>query len=150
MTIEQAIAKRVEQILAESPGGVAVSVDILPESPEYPAVCVWLVDEQANYTLEGTTRLCSALVQVDAFAYEANGNDPYADATELAQRINGTDANQAGLSGWRGSVDADDASPPRQFEVLGCFRVDRRRQYDPDAVRIVTVQQDYRCWYRPD
>lgn len=148
--MEQAIKIRVAELLAESPALVAgVHVDILPQSPTYPAVCVRLIAEESLYTLDGTVRMCRALVQVDAFAKERSGQDPYADATELAQRINGTEASGAGLSGFRGTVNGPE-SPGADFRILGTFREDRRRQYDPDAVRVVTVQQDYRCFYRPD
>lgn len=147
MTIEEAISRKVALLLAGSPE-VPVSLDILPESPVYPAVCVRLIGPvETRYTLDGTVKLERALIQVDAFALEGNGNDPYADATELAERIHGRPGVE-GLSGWRGIID-DGGSPSTPFVVTGIFREDRRRQYDPDVPRVVTIQQDYRCWYKP-
>lgn len=147
MTIEEAISRRVALLLAGSPTPPTIALDILPQSPTYPAVCIRLIGpENTEYTLEGTVNKGDALIQVDTFALEGNGNDPYADATELAERIHGTPGTP-GLSGWRGFVD-DGNSPSTALEILGIFREDRRRAYDPDVPRVVSIQQDYRCHYR--
>lgn len=145
MTVEQAIWTRV---LALSPVTALVSTRVylerLPQSPTYPAVRVQEVDDPSSYHLRGPQRLGKARVQVDAFAAEASGVDPYASGAALAAAIHGDGfgASATGLSGWIGSI----GSPA--FEVLGCFRVDRRRSYDPDELRLVTMSLDYYVWYR--
>lgn len=147
MTVEHAI-KLLVDALQGSPATVPSWVDVLPQSPAYPAICVRLIGEETYYTTKGTTRLRRALVQVDAFALEGDGADPYDEAATLADRIFGTTA-APGLSGYKGTVTSND-SPAETLEILSVFFEDRRRQFDPEtADRIVSMQQDFRVTYRP-
>ncbi len=147
MLVETAIKLRIEEIIG-SPA-TPVYVDVLPQDPVYPCVCVRLISQLPSlYTLGGTTRIEQALIQVDAFDEESTGVDPYAGATALAERVNGSVATCPGLSGYRGTVE-DAASPPDSMGIRGCFRQDRRRQYDPEELRITTISQDYKVWYTP-
>lgn len=121
--------------------GTRISLDKLPQSPTYPCVRVTLVTEQAMYHLRGGEQKRSALVQVDAYARENSGVDPYALVAAVADAVHGDDAG-SGLSGWTGPV----GSPGPV--VQGIFRVDRRRFYDPDELRVVTMSQDYQVHFR--
>lgn len=145
MTVEQIIADRV----AELPTVVAlvgsrVYLDKLPHSPTYPAVRVQLVDDvEPRYHTRGRNRPITARVQVDAFAHEASGVDPYAQVTALAEAIDGDGEGPAasGLSGWKGRV----GSP--SVTIHSCFRTSRLRRYDPDELNLLIQTQDYLVSY---
>ena len=145
MTVEEAVRTRVAAIAAVTAlAGARVYLDVLPQSPVYPAVRVQLVDDIDGYHLRGPVGTKTARVQVDAYAREASGADPYAQAKSLAAVIAGDGAvsSATGLSGWKGAI----GSPP--FTVAGCFRVARTRRYDPAELRVVTMSQDFVVWYR--
>lgn len=122
-----------------------VYLDQMPQSPQYPCVRVQLVDDLSAYHLRGPNGRGTARVQVDAFSKKASGVDPYQGASDLADAINGNGlgANASGLSGFVGTIGG---SPG--VEILGCFTIDRRRQFDPDELNVVTVSQDYRVEYQ--
>lgn len=113
----------------------------LPQDPTLPAARVQLIDDPEEYHLRGGSAWGIARVQVDAYAPEASGLDPYTQAAQLADEINGDDAG-SGLSGgiW-------EAAGSPSFRVTGCRRVDRRSSYDPDERRIVGVRQDFMVHY---
>ena len=141
MTVEDAVVARLAGLTAVSTlVSTRVYRDKLPQEPTYPCVRVTLIDEQLDYHLRGGG-LKTARIQVDAFARERSGVDPYALAAAVAAAVHGDDAGSA-LSGWVGEV----GSPA--FTVFACLRVDRRRQYDPDELRVVTMSQDYQVTYR--
>lgn len=116
-----------------------VYLDKLPQSPVYPCVRVTLVSETGGAHLRGADRVKPARVQVDAYAREVSGVDPYALASVVADAVHGDDAG-SGLSGWAGEI----GSPASR--VQGCQRLERRRYYDPDELRVITVSQDYQVW----
>jgi hypothetical protein len=119
-----------------------VSVGKLPQGPTYPCVRVSLVSHTPDaYHLRGQAGLVEDVIQVDAFAHEASGVDPYATASDLAEAINGDGAG-SGLSGWAGSI----GSPA--CVVVSCQREARRQQYDPEELQVVGISQDYRVTYR--
>jgi len=118
-----------------------VYLDKLPQSPTYPCIRVTLVSEQGSGHLRGADALKPALVQVDAFAREVSGVDPYAMVNAVAAAVHGDDAG-SGLSGWAGDVGGSPAS-----HVQGCQRIDRRRSYDPDELRVITMSQDYQVHF---
>ena len=134
MTPEEAIAARVLAV-ASALVSDRVYVDKVPQSATYPLVRVQLVHEPTDYHLKGGHRY-RARVQVDAFAHESNGADPYAQVTQLAETIHGDDAG-SGLSGWTGVL----GSPP--FRVDSIQRIERTREYDPDELRLLRQRQDY-------
>ncbi len=145
MTVEEAIRARVvglSQVTALV--STRVYLDKLPQDVAYPCVRVMLVDDLESYQLRGPDGTLTARVQLDAYAQEASGVDPYASASSLAQAIDwdGAGESATGLAGWKGTV----GSPP--FEVLKCFRVNRTRFYDPEELRVVTISQDYLVTYR--
>lgn len=136
MTPEEVVAARLQAIGAVTAiVGDRIYMDKLPQAGEYPAIRVQLVHEPSEYHLRGGYR-DKARVQVDAYAVEGNGTDPYAAVSELADAIHGDDAG-SGLSAWRGSI----GSPP--FEVTGILRIERTREYDPDELRLLRQRQDY-------
>ncbi len=142
MTVEDAVVARLLS-LADVTALVSTRVylDKLPQSPTYPCVLVQQVSEPEDYHLRGGSATKTSRVQVDAFAREVSGVNPYALASAVAAAVHGDEAGGA-LSGWIGEV----GSPA--LEVLGCFRVDRRRMYDPDELRVLTMSQDYQVTYR--
>jgi hypothetical protein len=145
MTVEEAIRARILMLSAVTAVvGTRVWLDKLPQSPIYPCARVQLIDDPASYHLRGPDGTTRARVQVDAYAKEGAGGDPYGQVTALAAAINGNGLGDSatGLSGWRGVI----GSPA--FEVTGCFRIDRTRRYDPEELRILTMSQDYYVWYR--
>lgn len=143
MTIEEVVYQRVAAVVA-SQVGTRVYLDKLPQAPAYPCVRVSLVDDLVDYQLRGPTQAQRARVQVDAYAQEGSGVDPYDQVARLADTITGDGAGPSatGLAGWIGSV----GSPP--VVVDGAFRVSRTRWYDPEELRVVTMSQDFIVWYR--
>jgi hypothetical protein len=144
MNVEAAIAARIAAISAVTAiVSGRVYLDLLPQSPTYPAVLVQLVSDPSRYHLRGVVGLKRARVQVDAYAMKTSGVDQYSAAVALADAIDGDGKGTAasGVSGWIGFV----GSPP--FEIRGCFRTSRLRRYDPDELNLLTMTQDYYVSY---
>ena len=144
MTIEQAVITRLASLAAVTAlVSTRIYLDRLPKDLDtFPAVRVVLVDEIDQPHLRGGGGLRIARVQVDAYAMESSGTDPYTAVAAVADAVHGDDAG-SGLSGWSGEI----GSPALQ--VRACFRVDRRRAYDPDELQVCTMSQDYRVSYTP-
>jgi hypothetical protein len=120
--------------------GTRIYVLKLPQSPSYPVALIQLVSLVDEYTHDGDAALGVSRVQVDVFAQEASGADPYATAVAAA------DAIHAALSG----ISFDGSGSPVDLEISGAFRMNRQTAYEPDALRVVRVLQDYRVqWRRP-
>lgn len=115
----------------------------LPQAPTLPGAVVQLIDDVKEYHLRGGSKAGRARVQVDVYAPESSGADPYADAADLADAINGDEAG-SGLSGFAGLVGG---SPDGVF-FTGIFRVDRQATYEADELRVVRIRQDYYAHYR--
>lgn len=148
MTVEDAVVARLMSLAAVTAlvsatdaAHARIYLDKLPQSPTYPCVRVTLVSEVGEGHLRGADALKPATVQVDCYARELSGVDPYALVTAVAAAVHGDDAG-SGLSGWSGEI----GSPAAR--VRGCQRVDRRRYYDPEELRVVTMSQDYRVWFQ--
>jgi hypothetical protein len=142
MTVEEAVLARVTALAGvQALVGSRVYLEMLPQSPVYPCVRVTEIDDPGSYQMRGPDGMGRARVQVDAFAREGNAYDA---AATLVEAIEGDGAgrNATGLSGWIGEV----GSPP--FFVLACQRIDRRRQFDPDEIRVLMMSLDYRVTYR--
>jgi len=145
MTVEEAICERIEQLGAVTAlVGTRVYLDKLPQAPTYPAVRVQLVDDLSSQHLRGPNGLARGRVQVDAFAHEESGVDPYAQVARLAAAIHGDGLgpSASGLEGWIGTL----GSPA--VEIVECARVLRLRRYDPDELQVLTMSQDYIVGYR--
>lgn len=138
MTPEVAVRARLLQLV---PLAALVSARIylhkFPQSPTWPAVRVLLVDEIRRPHLRGGSKLGRTRVQVDAYAQEASGADPYAQATAVAAAAHGDEAG-SGLQGWVGDLGA-----PPAIRITGLMRADRAAGYDPDELRLVRIRQDY-------
>jgi len=140
VNVDQAVIYRI--VALQTAAGARVYMLRLPQMPTtLPAVRVQLIDDPEEYHLRGGT-VGRARVQVDCFAEEGSGVDPYQDASDLADEVNGDDAG-SGMSGWIGSV----GSPPT-IEITGAFRLDRAASYDPDERRRVRMRMDFRVHYR--
>lgn len=145
MTVEEAVRTRV---LALTPVTTLVSarvyLDKLPQSPTYPAVRVQLISDPRDQHLRGPNATQRARVQVDCYASESSGVDPYARALAVSEAVEGDGLGDgaSGLAGWIGTI----GSPA--FSVLNAVPTERKRFYDPDELRLVTMSQDYLVTYR--
>lgn len=143
MTPELAVLERVLEI-ADVAALVSTRAYMLrlPQTPTLPAVRVQLISEGNLTHLRGAGGTYRSRVQVDAYAREASGADPYAEATALAAAINGDGAG-SGLDGWTGTSEGSPA-----ITVTGVLRVDRDVGYEPGELRLVRVRQDYVAWWK--
>jgi len=107
----------------------------LPQQPTLPAIRVQLIAEPARYHLRGVVNAWEALVQVDAYAHEFDPAfpDPYDRVQQVATAIDRV------LSGSLVTLDT--------IAIVGCFRVSRAPLYEPDALRLARLLQEYRCLY---
>ena len=139
MTPEVAIRDRILGLSAVS-ALVSTRVFLLkvPQHVREAAVRVQLISEPTEYHARGGVGMYQSRVQVDAYAAESAGGDPYADVTGLADAIHGDDAG-SGLSGWAGEAGG---SPP-VLRIHTIQRVDRETSYEPDELRQVRCRQDY-------
>lgn len=110
----------------------------LPQKPTLPAIRVQLISEPTDYHLRGGSGMYRSRVQVDAYAVEASGQNPYVTATDLGEAIHGDDAG-SGLSGWTGLV----GGSPAQLRIHAIQRVDRQVGYEDEELREVRDRQDY-------
>lgn len=123
MTVEEAVVARLLSLGAVTAlVSTRVYLDKLPQSPTYPCLRVTLISEQGRTHLRGADALKPARVQVDAYARENSGVDPYALVATVAAAVHGDDDGTR-LEGWAGEI----GSPASR--VHGCHRVDRRRSY---------------------
>ncbi len=115
----------------------------LPQQPTLPAAVILLVDDTKAYHLRGGSFSGRARVQIDVYAAEASGIDPYTEAADLADTIHGDEAG-SGLSAFQGLAGG---SPDGLF-LTGVFREDRQASYEADERRTVRIRQDYFVYYR--
>lgn len=144
MTVEEVVCARILQLGAVTAlVSTRIYLDKLPQAPTYPAVRVQLVDDLTSQHLRGPNGLCRARVQVDAYAHEDSGVDPYAQVAALAAALHGDGLgpSASGLEGWIGEL----GSPP--FQIVECARALRLRTYDADELKILTMSQDYLVGY---
>lgn len=140
MTPEEAVLGRIVDL--NTTAGARVYMLRLAQQATLPAVRVQVIDDLDGYHLRGGAGLKRARIQVDVFAQEASGTDPYAEAQDVADEINGDDAG-SGLSGFMGHV----GGSPGLY-VSAIFRVFRRADYESEELRQVRIQQDYMVHYR--
>jgi hypothetical protein len=143
VTVEEAV---VERLLALSSVTALVSTRVyqlrLPQRPTLPAVRVQQISESEPYHLRGAVNLYRTRIQVDAYAAEASGSDPYASANAVASAIQGdwlAGSPPNGLSGWQGMA----GGSPSTLQVVFSERIDRRPMFAADELRLVRVRQDY-------
>lgn len=113
----------------------------LPQSPTYPAVKVFAVDDIGEGHLRGGGGVLTARIQVDCYAREVSGVNPKALANAVSDAVRGPGDGTA-LDGWVEAV----GSPV--FWVLGCLFADRHEGYDETELRVYTVSQDFMVSYR--
>lgn len=141
MSPELAVLERMKAVVPAS--AARMNMLKLPQQTPLPAAVVQLVDDPKDYHLRGGSGFGRARVQVDVYAGESSGADPYADAETLADAIHGDEAG-SGLSGFRGVV----GGSPNGLMLTGVFRVDKQATYEPDDLRLVRIRQDYFVHYR--
>lgn len=138
MTVEQAV---VERLLGDATVAALVSTRVyqlrLPQSPTLPAVRVQLIDHPLLYHLRGGEQVSNCRIQVDAYAENASGTDPYDAAADVA------DAITAAMSGQQWSATG---TPP--IDVVACFRIDRRPAWEAAEIGAVRILQDWNVWAR--
>lgn len=149
MTIEEAVRARLLEIndLDTLVDG-RVYTEMLPQSPEYPCVLVQLVEDRDFYTQLGRAGVQVAGVLVEAFARETSAGDPYDEANQVAQAIDGDGkglGQASGLAGYKGTPGGSPAGP----SIDVAFRTQRRRGYIADELRIQVISQEYRVWFHP-
>jgi len=147
VTIEQAIRER---LLELTPLTALVSSRVyqlkLPQAPTLPAVRLQQISEVDTFHLRGPNRLLITRLQVDAYANEASGTNPYDVAAAVARAIhgNGLGPTATGLSGWFGNI----GGSPVAIRVEMIKRVTRQPLYEADELRLVRIRQDYRVhWF---
>lgn len=143
MTAVDVAIERLEDVSAVTAlVGDRIYASHLPQGVTYPALLVRFVGEGVDQHLRGRNGLQRDRVQVDAYALETSGSDPYGQANAVAEAVrgNGLGTTATGLFGWIGTVGG---SPPtarvRNVELLGRFE-----DYDPAEQRLVRVSRDYR------
>lgn len=145
MTVVEAVRSRLATVSALT---ALVSTRIyslkLPQTPTLPAVRLQQVSEVEPMQLRGSSGLARARVQVDAYAQEGSGTDPYAQAHQVSAAAHGTFAGGAasGLNGWRGTV----GSPG--FEILEIESAGLQEGFNPEELRQVIVSRDYFVTFR--
>ncbi len=141
MTPEQAVLERILDIGAVTAiVGTRVRMLKLRQAETLPAIRVQRISRLSDYHMRGENNLQRARVQVDVYAAEASGGDPYASALDLAALVHGdgNGPNASGLSGWIGVTSG---SPVMQ--IVGVFLVDDSVGYEAEELREVRVRQDY-------
>jgi hypothetical protein len=145
VTVEEAILARIEDLSPVTAiVGTRVYLDMLPQGPTYPAVRVVQVSDLATQHLRGPDGMRYARVQVDHYAEDASGVDTYEVVSELWAAVygDGFGTTASGVFGWKGTI----GSPG--FYISNVEDAGRRRHYDSDERRVLTMSQDYRVWYR--
>lgn len=140
MTVEGAIIARLKSLSTVT---ALVSTRVwmlkLPQKPTLRAIRVQLISESTTYSHDGRDRVVTSRVQVDSYAQESSGSDPYAGATEVADAVYGDGSRTAatGLDGYQGDI----GSPP--FRIRSIQRASRTSEYEPGELRLVKIRQDY-------
>lgn len=133
MTVEEAIRDHLLTVDAVTDiASTRVYQLVVRQNSVMPAARVQVINEPIDYHLRGENGLKSTLVQLDAYATEAQG---YAVASSLAE------AMHEAISGQIFSVGS-----PAQVQILGAFRQSRRVLYESGEMRLVRVSQDFVIW----
>ena len=147
MTPEEAVVERLSTIAAVTAlVGTRIYQLKVAQKSAYPAIRVQLISGQIPYHLRGPANMNPARVQVDAYAQETSGTNPYAGATVVADAIEGdweTGTPPNGLGGFRGQLGG---SPPLIEVVI--LPIDRSVSYEAEELRLVRVRQDFVVWWK--
>ncbi len=141
MTPEQAVVERILDISAVT---ALVSTRVymlrLPQHSTLPAIRVQVIDDPGAYHLRGPNYPVTSRVQVDVYAAESSGSDPYSAAIAVAEAVDGDGRgpDASGVSGWSGPTGG---TTPLRVQLIQ--RVDRSVEYEADELREVRVRQDY-------
>lgn len=143
MRIEEAVIERLLGLAAVTAlVGTRVYQLQLRQGATLPAIRVQQISEDEPLHLRGIVNAYRTRVQVDAYAAESSGANPYDVANAIADAIAGdwsTGSPPNGLSGWQGTAGG---SPPT-VKVRFAERVNRQVMYEGDELRQVRVTQDY-------
>lgn len=145
MTVEESVRQRLLQLTdLTALVSTRIYLDKLPQSPTYPCVRVTLISDPREQHLRGPNSVRTARIQVDSYASESSGVDPYARVIAVADAVEGDGLGDgaSGLSGWIGAI----GSPA--LSILDADPGDRRRSYDPQELRLLTMSQDYMISYK--
>ena len=141
MSPAEAVVARLEQV---TPLASLVSQRIymlkLPQHPTLPAVRVQRISSMRDQHLRGPAFTAKARVQVDAYAAEVPGQDPYAAVQAVADAIRGDGLGHSasGLWGWIGIL----GTPG--FEMKNAELIaDDDPFYEAGEVRAWRIRQDY-------
>lgn len=141
MSPELAVLQRLQDVVPSA--ATRMYMLKLPQQPILPAVVVQLVDDPKEYHLRGGSAFGRARIQIDVYAGESSGADPYTEAETLADAIHGDEAG-SGLSGFQGVV----GGSPNGLMLTGVFRIDKQASYEAEELRLVRIRQDYFAYYR--
>jgi hypothetical protein len=116
----------------------------LAQHETLPAARVHAIDDVEDGHLRGSVGTLRDRVQVDIFAAEASGVDPYADAAAVEAALYGDGAGSA-LAFFSGSVGG---SPEQRVDVI--LPAGRDEGYDPDPAErpVVRIRLDYIVHWR--
>lgn len=142
MSPEDAVIARLGDI---SPLTALVSTRIynlkLPQKPTLPAVRVQKIASVRDQHLRGPGHLYKTRVQVDAYAAESSGTDPYATVSAVAAAIRGDGLGPvaSGLWGWIGDAGGSPSLHIYNAELVS----DDDPFYEAAELRAVRIRQDY-------
>lgn len=142
MTVAEAVADRLLSLSAVTAlVSTRVYVFKIPQSERRPLIRVQRITDQQDMHLRGSVGLLASRVQVDSYAAEASGVDPYAVARSIDEAVHGDGAG-SGLCGFQGGI----GSPA--FEIAAILPISVREEYDPEESRVVRFLREYEVWHR--
>jgi hypothetical protein len=100
------------------------------------AIRVQRISETQEMHLRGAVNGFRSRVQVDSYAPEASGVDPYLAAAAIDAAVHGDGAG-SGLCGFAGAVGGDG------FVFTSILPDGVREEYDPEEQRVVRISRDY-------
>lgn len=151
MTIDVAIADWIADL--NTSAGARVYMLKLPQKlGTWPAVRVQGISSPRPQHLRGPNYPVKTRVQVDGFAPEASGTDPFATVSDLMEEIrgDGLGPDASGLFGWIGELGG---SPPA-FRILnvdldaGKPKYESGQQNELD-LRLVRIMDEYTIHWTP-
>lgn len=145
MTPEEAVLTRIGQLASVTAlVGDRTYMLRLPQNEARPSIVVQNITDLRDSHFRGGSKRGRARIQVDVHVSEASGVDPYSEASEIADALNGNHAGDA-LAGWRGTL----GSPSLMVEELR-FVQRLAPIYEAGAERSVRIIQEYFVFYLTD
>jgi len=102
-----------------------------------------LIDDVRESHLRGGHRHGRARIQLDVYAGESSGVEPYQLASEFYETLHGPEDGTA-LGAYQGHV----GGTPGGMFIEEIRRIDRQSFYEPDEMRLVRIRADYFVYYR--